>query len=160
MRKISYLIIPVLLCIHLNAQSNEQSKDDGKFLTIAQLIKCDQADLPALDSFLTEKKFILSGSEPETDIISYKYVLYNFFSFKKYIASQKVIFKMGYTEGLYKAYLGEISSLKLVPGKSVLIKDGYMSNYTDQQKKWNINFAKITSSASGATELIITITTI
>jgi len=149
MKKIIPFILFVLFGVNVWGQNNDLPKDDSKFLKLSLLIKLAKADLLTIDQTLFQNDYTLNESSPNSDVISYKYVRYNFFSFKKFITKEIVLYKFGYTDGLYSKYSAEITELKLLltgsPG-TVLIENGIKSNYNyddPQNNKWLISLSKI-----------------
>jgi len=151
-------VIPIILFLLFNAtlwgQSSDVAKDDSKFLKLSLLITLAKADLLTIDHALFQNDYSISEVSPPSDVISYKYVRYNFFSFKRYITKQIVVYKFGYTDGLYSKYTSEIAALNLQlmgSPSTVLIDNGIKSSYEDPAKTWLITLSKLSPPGGQAT---------
>ena len=145
----------MLFGITVWGQSTDISKDDEKFLKLSLLINLAQADLLTINQTLIQKEYSLGEISSNSDFISYKYVRYNFFTFKRFVTIKKVLYKFGYTDALYSKYISEINSLNLQPFGSpptpVLIDNGFKSSYEDSAKNWLITLSIVKPSEGQAT---------
>ncbi len=158
MKKIIPFILLLLLSSNIWGQSNDLSKDNSKSLTLNALISLTSADLLTIDKALSDNDYVFNEGVPASDFVSYKYVRNNFFFFKRFITKQTVIYKFGYTDGLYSKYNSEIATLGLQLAGSpstVLIDNGIKSSYEDATKTWLITLSKVNAPGGATIEISI-----